>query len=87
MKLLNSGGVKRLVISMAALGALGGCAVVPYDSVYYNQPGYVGSAVYVAPPPVYVAPMVNFGFGYHSGGGYRGHHYGGHRHGGRGGRW
>lgn len=76
MKLLNSG-TKRLLVSLVALGALGGCVAVPYDPGYgyYAQPAYPGAAVYVAPP------VVNFGFQY---GGYYGHRHGGW--GGHGGR-
>jgi hypothetical protein len=85
MKTSHTGAAKRLAISLLALGALAalsGCAVVPYDSGYYNQATYPGPVVYAPPPAVYVAPMVNFGFGYRSGGGYYGHHYRGGR-----GRW
>jgi hypothetical protein len=83
MKTLNARLAKRLAISLIGLGALGGCAVVPYNSGYYDQ-GYA-APVYAAPAPVFIAPAVNFGFGYRSrgyyGGGYRGG-YGGGR-----GRW
>lgn len=58
---------KRILLALAAVAALGGCAVVPYDSGYYQQ-GYVTS-------PVYVAPAVNFGFYGSSGGGYYGHRH------------
>lgn len=67
---------KRVLLALAAVAALGGCAVVPYDSGYYQQ-GY-------AEPTVYVAPAVNFGF-YGSSGGYYGHRHG-YRHGYGGGR-
>lgn len=62
----------RLAILVTAAGALGGCAVVPYEPGYA---GYYGEPVYVAPAPVYVAPppVVGFGFGYHG-------YYGGHHH-------
>jgi hypothetical protein len=70
MKTSRSRMALRLAILMAAAGALGGCAVVPYDPGY----GYYGEPAYVAPAPVYVAPSVNFGFGY------RGGYYGGHHH-------
>ncbi|HTH45537.1 MAG TPA: hypothetical protein VL528_10705 [Oxalicibacterium sp.] len=72
MKTSRSRMAKRLAILLAAAGALGGCAVVPYDpgyGAYYGQPAYV------APAPVYVAPSVNFGFGYRSHGYYGGHHH------------
>jgi hypothetical protein len=72
MKTSRSRMAKRLAILVAAAGALGGCAVVPYDPGYG---GYYGEPAYVAPAPVYVAPSVNFGFGYRSHG-----YYGGHRH-------
>lgn len=59
---------KRVLLALAAVAALGGCAVVPYDPGYYPQ-GY-------AEPTVYVAPAaVNFGF-YGSSGGYYGHRHG-----------
>ena len=64
---------KRIFIALAAVAALGGCAVVPYDSGYYQQ-GYV--------EPVYVAPVVSLGIYGSSGRGYYGPRYG-HR-GGRG---
>lgn len=70
MKTSRSRMAVRLAILMAAAGALGGCAVVPYDPGY----GYYDQPAYVAPAPVYVAPSVNFGFGY------RGGHYGRHHH-------
>lgn len=63
---------KRVLLALAAMAALGGCAVVPYDSGYYQQ-GYVE-------PTVYVAPAINFGFYGSSGGGYYGHRHG-YRHG------
>jgi hypothetical protein len=79
MKTFNTRVATRIVISLAGLAALGGCAVVPYNSGYYDQPAY-GAPVYAA-QPVYVAPVVNFGLSYGShgyygpryhGGGYRG---------------
>lgn len=82
MKTFKPGLAKRLAVSLIGLGALGGCAVVPYGTGYYDQPEYA-APVYAA--PVYVAPAVNFGFGF--GGGYYGHrgyghgHYGGHGYG------
>lgn len=78
MKKLNYGGAKRLLISLAGLAVLGGCAVVPYNSGYYEQPVYGGPAVYAA--PAYVVPSVNFGLNYRSGRGYGPRHYG-HGHG------
>lgn len=65
--------VRRVLLAVAAVAALGGCAVVPYDSGYYG-PAY-------AEPSVYVAPAVSFGFY-----GSSGRRYYGHRHGYRGGR-
>lgn len=59
---------KRVLLALATVAALGGCAVVPYDSGYYQQ-GYVE-------PTVYVAPAVNFGFYGSSRGGYYGHRQG-----------
>lgn len=70
-----------LVLALAALAALEGCAVVPYNAAYpaaypvdpygtvYAQPAYA---------PVYVGPPVYFGFGlnYRSGG-YHPHRFGG----------
>lgn len=66
----------RVALLVAAVGALGGCAVVPYDPY---AGGYYGEPAYVAPAPVYVAPAINFGFGY-GGGYYGGGHYGGGHH-------
>jgi hypothetical protein len=48
--------MKKLILAVAAVAALGGCIAVPvYDSgpgAYYGpRPPAVG--VYVAPPPVY----------------------------------
>ncbi len=85
MKKSASGTMKRLVLVLAGLAALGGCAVVPYNAGYYDQPAYGGSVVYAAPPAVYVAPTVNFGFQYRSHRGYYGpRHYGPRHHGRRG---
>lgn len=87
MKLFSQGVAKRLTLSLAGLAALGGCAVVPYNAGYYDQPVYAGPAVYAA-PPVYVTPAINFGFHYGSRGYYGPRHHG-HGHGrghGRGGR-
>lgn len=69
---LTTGGAKRLAISLFVLSALGGCAVVPYNAGYYDQPVYVGPAVY---PAVQVAPPVYFNFGYSSGPRHRHRHY------------
>lgn len=74
MKTSRSRMAKRFAILVAAAGALGGCAVVPYDAGY-GYGGYYGEPAYVAPAPVYVAPSVNFGFGYRSRGYYGGHHH------------
>jgi len=81
MKSFNPGVAKRLTISLVALAALGGCAVVPYNAGYYDQPAYVGGPVYAAPAPVYVTPSINLGFGYYRGygRGYYGHGYRGWR--------
>ncbi|HEX2604226.1 MAG TPA: hypothetical protein VHL60_06090 [Oxalicibacterium sp.] len=68
MKTSGSRIALRVAIVAAAVAALGGCAVVPYDPGY----GYYGQPAYVAPAPVYVAPSVNFGFGYR---GYYGHRH------------
>ncbi|MES2026579.1 MAG: hypothetical protein V4448_13595 [Pseudomonadota bacterium] len=80
MKSFNLGVAKRLTISLVALAALGGCAIVPYNAGYYDQPAYVGGPVYAAPAPVYVGPPVSIGlgFGYYRGGG-RGYYGHGHR--------
>lgn len=70
----------RLVVTLAAVSALGGCAVytTPAPAYYYGD----GGAVYAAPAPAYVGPPVFLNFGFW-GGGYRGGHHGGwHR-----GRW
>ena len=58
--------MKTLVLVLASLAALSGCAVVPY-----GPPGFYGA------PAVVVAP--SYGYGYY---GYRGGYggYGGHRH-------
>jgi hypothetical protein len=84
MKTFNARIAKRLVISLAGLAALGGCAVVPYNTGYYDQPVY-GGPVYAA-QPVYVAPAVNFGLSYRSRGYYGPRYYGGGGYRGRG-RW
>jgi hypothetical protein len=68
MKKRDSIKARRLLMALAAVAALGGCAVVPYDSGYY-EPGY-------AEPTVYVAPAVSFGFYGSSGHGYYGHRHG-----------
>jgi len=69
--------MKRLLIWLAAasaMGALGGCAVVPYNAAYGGGPyGYATQPVYgpaYVGPPVYAGPPVYFGFGlnYRSGG-------------------
>ena len=75
MKSFTSGVAKRLALSLVLLGAVAGCAVVPYNSGYYGQPAYYDqygyydqpayAPVYTA-PPVYVSPAINFGFGYSS---------------------
>lgn len=83
MKTFNTRVAKRMLISLVGLAALGGCAVVPYNSGYYEQP--YGGPVYAA-QPVYVAPVVNFGFGYRSRGYYGPRYYGGGGYHGRG-RW
>ncbi|MNR79933.1 hypothetical protein D3C72_106460 [compost metagenome] len=80
MKSLTPGMAKRLTISLVALAALGGCAVVPYNDGYYAQPyaqpAYVGGPVYAAPAPVYVTPSINLGLQYRSRGYYGGPRYG-----------
>jgi hypothetical protein len=89
------GVAKRLLFSLAVLGALGGCAV--YDTGYnypyyggasYTDPVYPAAPVYGYGPaplypsaPLYVPPPV-FRFDYRSGGGHRWHDGG---HGGHGG--
>ncbi|WP_199739049.1 hypothetical protein [Herminiimonas sp. KBW02] len=78
MKSITPGMAKRLTISLVALAALGGCAVVPYNDGYYAQPGYVTGPVYAAPAPVYVTPSINLGFQYRSRGYYGGPRYYGH---------
>jgi len=62
MKIPDTRKLRQVALVLAAAGALGGCAIVPYDGGYYGQPAYVA--------PVYVAPSVNFGFGYHDHGYY-----------------
>lgn len=72
----------QVLIALAAVSALGGCAV--YSA---PPPGYAdGGVVYAAPAPVYVAPPVYFNFGFGTWGG--GWHHRGWHHGGWGrGRW
>jgi hypothetical protein len=82
MKSFNGRLVRRVAIAVIGLSALGGCAVVPYNSGYYDQGYGYGAPVYAAPPAVYVAPAFSLGLGYRSGG-YYGPRYGGYR----GGRW
>ncbi len=65
----------KRILSLLALTALGGCAVVPYDGAYYSADAYPYGPVYAAPPvyaPTYVGPPAYFGFGlnYRSGGGH-----------------
>ncbi|MFC7288189.1 hypothetical protein ACFQPC_09105 [Herminiimonas glaciei] len=89
MKSFTPGMAKRLTISLVALAALGGCAVVPYNDGYYAQPGYVtgpvyAGPVYAAPAPVYVTPSINLGFQYRSRGYYGPRYHGGYGHGYRG---
>lgn len=80
MKIFNPRFVKRIVISLAGLAALSGCAVVPYNAGYYDQPSY-GGPIY-ASQPVYVAPpVVNFGLSYSSRGHYGPRHHGRNNHG------
>ena len=84
MKTFNTRMAMRIAISLAGLATLGGCAVVPYNSGYYDQPVY-GAPVYAA-QPVYVAPAVNFGLSYSSRPYYGPRYYGGGAYRGRG-RW
>ncbi len=64
--------MKKLILAVAAMAALGGCIAVPVHDAGYG--GYYGPAVgiHVAPPPV-----VFYGNSYR-GHSYRGGH--GHRH-------
>lgn len=93
MKNSVKGVAKRLLFSLAVLGALGGCAVYdtgynyPYSSgAYYTDPVYPAAPVYgYGPTPVYPAaplyvPSPVFRFDYRSGGGHRWHdgRHGGH---------
>lgn len=90
MKTLFTRRVARLIGYLAAISALGGCAVYGTAPAYYGDGGGVVYAapapVYVAPPvyanPWYVGPPVFLNFGYRSWGG-RGHYRGGYHGGGR----
>ncbi|HEX2520447.1 MAG TPA: hypothetical protein VHK04_12980 [Castellaniella sp.] len=64
----------QLVVALAAVSALGGCAVYSTPAPAYY--GGDGGPVYVAPAPAYVGPPVFLNFGFWGGGGYRGgwHH-------------
>lgn len=89
MKNPVEGVAKRLLFSLAVLGALGGCAVYDtgynypyYNGAYYTDPYYPGGAAYGygAGPlypggALYLAPPA-FRFDYHSGGGYYRHNRG-----------
>lgn len=93
MKTFIKGAAKRLIFSLGALSALGGCAVYPANPgpYAYGTDAY-GQTVYAAPPPVYAAPYYNpvyvgppvsLNFGFWGGG--RGHGGGGRGGGGHGG--
>ena len=48
--------MKKLILAVAAVTALGGCIAVPvqdYGPGAYYGPGVPSVGVYVAPPPVY----------------------------------
>jgi hypothetical protein len=92
MKQHLKGVAKRLILSLVAASALGGCAVYePGYPGYAADPYAYGAPVYSG-VPYYVGPPVSLDLWYGSfGGGYRGYHgyhgYGHHgHHGGWGGR-
>ncbi|HEX7386986.1 MAG TPA: hypothetical protein VF285_06900 [Castellaniella sp.] len=64
----------QIIVSLAAVSALAGCAVyAPAPPAYYDSDG----VVYAAPAPVYVGPPVYLNFGWWGGRGYgRGWHHG-----------
>ena len=85
MKKFTKGAAKRLIFSLLALSALGGCAVYgppgpgpySYGTDANGQPVYVAPPVYSAAPyyhdPLYIGPPVFFNFGFWGGYGGRGH--------------
>jgi len=99
MKKVTKGAAKRLIFSLVALSALGGCAVYAppgpyaYGTDANGQPFYATVPVNAAPAyyypyrydPVYVGPPVFFNFGFYARGGRSFHGGGGGRgfHGGR----
>ena len=81
MKTLLLRRVGQVIVALAAVSALAGCAV--YTPA---QPAYVyggGGPVYAAPAPVYVGPPVSLSFGFGSWWGGRGHYGRGYGHRGR----
>lgn len=97
MKKLPKGVAKRLIFSLVALSAMGGCAVYapPYPGPYAYGMDANGQPVYAAAPvnavpyyypyyydPMYLGPPIFFNFGFHSGGGRSFHGGGGGFHGG-----
>lgn len=73
----------RLSLAAVVLGALGGCAVVPYPQGYHRAPSvYVESyPTYGAPAPGYYgSPRPYYGYGDHGGRYYEERRYEGHRH-------
>lgn len=70
----------QIAVALAAVSALGGCAVYTTPAPGYYYGGDSGPA-YVAPAPAYVGPPVFLNFGFWGGG-----HRGGGWHRGRG-RW
>jgi len=89
MKKFTKGAAKRLIFSLVALSAVGGCAVYAPPGAYAygtdvnGQPVYAPAPVNAAPTyyypyyydPVYLGPPLFFNFGFHSRGG--GSHGGG----------
>ncbi|WCM86994.1 hypothetical protein [Acidovorax sp. NCPPB 3576] len=71
-----------LATAAVATSLLTGCVVAPVGPGYYGGAGYYGGpgyyqteSVYVAPPPVVVAPTIGF-FGVYGRGGYGRGYYG-----------
>ena len=66
----------KILLAMLAAVCFMGCTVEPVETVYY-PPGYYGGIYYVH--GYYGRPViVERGYYYHGGGGFRGPHGGGH---------
>ncbi len=73
MKTHLSSRARQLLVALAAVTALGGCAVYTPAPAYYGDDSGV---VYAAPAPAYAGPPVYLNFGVWGGGYHRGYHDG-----------